>query len=86
MVLRSKFSATHFWSDCCKHDVTIIMYIGELFRYLLARPEVIAPSLWLCSDTVLVKTLKVKTVAHHRGPVVKLKLTERLDTVVALRF
>ena len=40
----------------------------------------------LCSDTVLVKTLKVKTVAHHRGPVVKLKLTERLDTVVALRF
>ena len=43
-------------------------------------------TLRLCSDTVLVKTLKVKTVAHHRGPVVKLKLTERLDTVVALRF
>ncbi|XP_022108907.1 very long-chain acyl-CoA synthetase-like [Acanthaster planci] len=39
MVLRSKFSATHFWTDCCKHDVTIIMYIGELFRYLLARPK-----------------------------------------------
>ncbi|XP_033627951.1 very long-chain acyl-CoA synthetase-like [Asterias rubens] len=39
MVLRPKFSAAQFWTDCCKHDVTIIMYIGELFRYLLSRPE-----------------------------------------------
>ncbi len=40
MVLRSKFSATNFWTDCRKHDVTIVLYIGELFRYLLARPKV----------------------------------------------
>ena len=40
----------------------------------------------LCSDTVLVKTVKVKTVAHHGGPVVKLKLTERPDTVVVRQF
>ncbi|KAJ8304839.1 hypothetical protein KUTeg_018422 [Tegillarca granosa] len=39
MVLRSKFSASQFWEDCRKHDVTIIHYVGELCRYLVARPE-----------------------------------------------
>lgn len=40
MVLRKKFSASHFWEDCCKHKVTIVQYIGELIRYVMAQPEV----------------------------------------------
>ncbi|BFY97259.1 hypothetical protein BsWGS_00299 [Bradybaena similaris] len=38
MVLKKKFSASQFWSDCRRYDVTFIQYIGELFRYLLAQP------------------------------------------------
>ena len=40
MVLKKKFSASQFWSDCVKHEVTVIQYIGELFRYLLSQPPV----------------------------------------------
>ncbi|ELU08551.1 hypothetical protein CAPTEDRAFT_63948, partial [Capitella teleta] len=39
LVLRKKFSATHFWEDCRVNNVTVIQYIGELCRYLIARPE-----------------------------------------------
>ncbi|XP_033750125.1 very long-chain acyl-CoA synthetase-like [Pecten maximus] len=39
MVLRKKFSASNFFEDCRRYDVTIIQYIGELCRYLLALPE-----------------------------------------------
>jgi fatty-acyl-CoA synthase len=39
LVLRRKFSASEFWADCRKHDVTVFQYIGELCRYLLNRPE-----------------------------------------------
>ncbi|XP_005113163.1 long-chain fatty acid transport protein 6 [Aplysia californica] len=38
MVLKKKFSASQFWSDVRKHEVTVIQYIGELFRYLIAQP------------------------------------------------
>ncbi|XP_006208419.2 long-chain fatty acid transport protein 2 [Vicugna pacos] len=38
-VLRSKFSASQFWDDCRKYNVTIIQYIGELLRYLCNTPE-----------------------------------------------
>ncbi|GFO37969.1 very long-chain acyl-coa synthetase [Plakobranchus ocellatus] len=38
MVLRRKFSARNFIEDCRKHNVTVMQYIGELFRYLLAQP------------------------------------------------
>lgn len=38
MVLRKKFSAGRFFEDCAKHKVTIVQYIGELCRYLLASP------------------------------------------------
>uniref|UniRef100_A0AAX7U1W6 long-chain-fatty-acid--CoA ligase n=1 Tax=Astatotilapia calliptera TaxID=8154 RepID=A0AAX7U1W6_ASTCA len=34
LVLKKKFSASQFWNDCRKHDVTIFQYIGELCRYL----------------------------------------------------
>jgi len=39
LVLRSKFSASQFWNDCIEHNVTVIQYIGELCRYLVARPK-----------------------------------------------
>ncbi|XP_071965191.1 long-chain fatty acid transport protein 2-like [Antedon mediterranea] len=34
-----KFSASHFWEDVRKHNATIIQYIGEICRYLLAQPK-----------------------------------------------
>ncbi|KAL6097282.1 slc27a6 [Pungitius sinensis] len=39
-VLRRKFSASQFWKDCVKHDVTVVQYIGELCRYLFNHPQV----------------------------------------------
>lgn len=38
MVLRRKFSATHFWDDVAEHECTIFAYIGELCRYLINQP------------------------------------------------
>uniref|UniRef100_A0A8D0HNK6 long-chain-fatty-acid--CoA ligase n=1 Tax=Sphenodon punctatus TaxID=8508 RepID=A0A8D0HNK6_SPHPU len=38
-VLRKKFSASQFWSDCKKYNVTTIQYIGELCRYLCKQPK-----------------------------------------------
>jgi fatty-acyl-CoA synthase len=35
VVLRRKFSATHFWDDVVDHDCTMFVYIGELCRYLV---------------------------------------------------
>ncbi|KAM9375845.1 long-chain fatty acid transport protein 2-like [Pholidichthys leucotaenia] len=37
-VLRRKFSASQFWDDCRKHDVTVMQYIGETMRYLCNMP------------------------------------------------
>ncbi|NXA55602.1 S27A6 protein, partial [Nothocercus julius] len=37
-VLRKKFSASQFWNDCRKYNVTVIQYIGELCRYLCNQP------------------------------------------------
>ncbi|XP_058717766.1 long-chain fatty acid transport protein 1 [Poecile atricapillus] len=38
VVIRKKFSASRFWDDCVKYRCTVIQYIGELCRYLLAQP------------------------------------------------
>lgn len=38
LVLRRKFSATHFWDDVADNDCTIFVYIGELCRYLVNQP------------------------------------------------
>ncbi|KAM8879303.1 long-chain fatty acid transport protein 1-like [Spinachia spinachia] len=38
VVVRRKFSASRFWGDCVKHNCTVIQYIGEICRYLLAQP------------------------------------------------
>ncbi|KAJ0001612.1 hypothetical protein NQD34_001408 [Periophthalmus magnuspinnatus] len=39
IVLRRKFSASQFWDDCRKHNVTVIQYIGEVMRYLCSTPK-----------------------------------------------
>lgn len=37
-VLARRFSATRFWEDCVRHQVSVFQYIGELCRYLLNSP------------------------------------------------
>lgn len=39
MVMRDKFSASNYWKDCVKYNVTAAQYIGEICRYLLNTPE-----------------------------------------------
>ncbi|CAH1391128.1 unnamed protein product [Nezara viridula] len=39
VVLRTKFSAANFISDCAHYKCTTALYIGEICRYLLAVPE-----------------------------------------------
>ncbi|XP_051896130.1 long-chain fatty acid transport protein 2-like isoform X1 [Pristis pectinata] len=39
VVLRRKFSASQFWDDCRKYNVTVFQYIGELLRYLCNVPK-----------------------------------------------
>ncbi|XP_053195978.1 long-chain fatty acid transport protein 6 [Scomber japonicus] len=39
-VLKKKFSASQFWKDCVKYNVTVVQYIGELCRYLVNHPMV----------------------------------------------
>jgi fatty-acyl-CoA synthase len=38
IVLRKRFSASHFWDDAADQGVTSIVYIGELCRYLVNSP------------------------------------------------
>ncbi|KAK1174472.1 long-chain fatty acid transport protein 6 isoform X1 [Acipenser oxyrinchus oxyrinchus] len=38
-VLKKKFSASQFWSDCRKYNVTVFQYIGEICRYLCNMPK-----------------------------------------------
>ncbi|MBS0386763.1 MAG: long-chain-acyl-CoA synthetase [Proteobacteria bacterium] len=38
LVLRRKFSTSHFWDDIVAYDCTIFVYIGELCRYLINQP------------------------------------------------
>ncbi|KAM3874600.1 long-chain fatty acid transport protein 6 [Diretmus argenteus] len=38
-ILKKKFSASQFWNDCRKYDVTIFQYIGEVCRYLCNQPQ-----------------------------------------------
>ncbi|XP_074534508.1 long-chain fatty acid transport protein 2-like [Halichoeres trimaculatus] len=39
LILRRKFSASQFWDDCRKHNVTVMQYIGETMRYLCNTPK-----------------------------------------------
>uniref|UniRef100_H2Z7X4 Very long-chain fatty acid transport protein n=1 Tax=Ciona savignyi TaxID=51511 RepID=H2Z7X4_CIOSA len=38
VALRKKFSASNFWPDCRKYNVTIVQYIGEILRYVCKQP------------------------------------------------
>ncbi|MET0182143.1 MAG: long-chain-acyl-CoA synthetase [Caulobacterales bacterium] len=38
LLLRNKFSASHFWEDAVAERATVFFYIGELGRYLLNAP------------------------------------------------
>lgn len=39
IVLKRKFSASQFWDDCRKHNITVMQYIGETMRYLCNTPK-----------------------------------------------
>ncbi|XP_072574032.1 long-chain fatty acid transport protein 2-like isoform X1 [Paramormyrops kingsleyae] len=39
IVLKRKFSASQFWDDCRKYNVTVMQYIGEIMRYLCNQPK-----------------------------------------------
>ncbi|KFO88849.1 Very long-chain acyl-CoA synthetase, partial [Buceros rhinoceros silvestris] len=39
IVLRARFSASQFWDDCRRYNVTVIQYIGEVLRYLCSVPQ-----------------------------------------------
>ncbi|KAK3917028.1 Long-chain fatty acid transport protein 4 [Frankliniella fusca] len=38
VVIRSKFSASAYFTDCAKYGCTVAQYIGEMCRYVLAVP------------------------------------------------
>jgi fatty-acyl-CoA synthase len=38
LILKRRFSASSFWSDCRRYGVTVFQYIGEMCRYLLNVP------------------------------------------------
>jgi fatty-acyl-CoA synthase len=38
LILRRKFSATHFWKEAIDNRATVMVYIGELGRYLVNQP------------------------------------------------
>lgn len=38
LILARRFSASHFWAECKANEATMFIYVGELCRYLAARP------------------------------------------------
>jgi fatty-acyl-CoA synthase len=38
VILRRRFSASHFWDEIVEHGCTMFVYIGELCRYLVNQP------------------------------------------------
>jgi len=39
VIVRSKFSVSSFWDEAVKYKATMMMYVGELCRFLLNAPE-----------------------------------------------
>jgi len=39
IVLKKKFTASHFWEDVVAENCTMFVYIGELCRYLVNQPD-----------------------------------------------
>ncbi|CAN8100968.1 unnamed protein product [Discula destructiva] len=44
VALGAKFSTRTFWSEVRRHDATMIQYVGETLRYLLAAPNETDPA------------------------------------------
>lgn len=44
IALGAKFSTRTFWSEVRRHDATMIQYVGETLRYLLAAPQEVDPA------------------------------------------
>lgn len=65
-VLKKKFSASQFWSDCKKYNVTVIQYIGELCRYLCSQP-VVSGTKMMTVHLHLICTFIVLTVVMLKG-------------------
>ena len=40
LALRKKFSASQAIADCCKYNATVLQYIGEIMRYIVAQSNV----------------------------------------------
>lgn len=65
VILKRKFSASQFWDDCRKHNVTVMQYIGETMRYLCNTAKVIEiqSSLWfqykasVCTHLLLIRAV-----------------------------
>jgi solute carrier family 27 (fatty acid transporter), member 1/4 len=38
VVLRKKFSASNFWSECIHYNCTAFIYVGEICRFLINQP------------------------------------------------
>uniref|UniRef100_A0A673I8W5 long-chain-fatty-acid--CoA ligase n=1 Tax=Sinocyclocheilus rhinocerous TaxID=307959 RepID=A0A673I8W5_9TELE len=53
VVLRRKFSASQFWDDCRKYNITVMQYIGETLRYLCNMPKVKAHMVYKYGDICL---------------------------------
>ena len=39
VIVRRQFSASHFWQEAERFGATMLMYVGELCRFLMAQPE-----------------------------------------------
>uniref|UniRef100_A0A672JCZ0 long-chain-fatty-acid--CoA ligase n=1 Tax=Salarias fasciatus TaxID=181472 RepID=A0A672JCZ0_SALFA len=39
VILKRRFSASQFWDDCRKYNVTVVQYIGETLRFLCNTPK-----------------------------------------------
>ncbi|XP_043851715.1 bile acyl-CoA synthetase isoform X2 [Dromiciops gliroides] len=57
-VLAPKFSASRFWDDCRKYQVTVIQYVGEVLRYLCNTPELLNPFELIQFDTETEKPIR----------------------------
>lgn len=78
IVIRKKFSASAYFSDCAKYKCTVAQYIGEMCRYVLAVPPKasdtqhsvrmifgngLRPQIW----SEFVERFKIKKVAEFYG-------------------
>ena len=74
-VLRRKFSASQFWEDCRRHDVTVMQYIGETMRYLCNTARV--SSSRAPRDNVAARECSEEPTSRHRRSAPRVPLLRR---------